>query len=96
LIENPVAFTISLRQKLADQDNYPIFELTSDFEAAVGLLEQQLRVIEHLKARVISADALIEVQDEEISEHNVTLFNKEIEIFNLQSQFERLTEGKNN
>lgn len=92
MIENPVAFTLSLQEKLQDPNNYPLFEIMDDYTKAVALLQQQIQVIQHLKARVTSADALIDVQAEEISEHSVQIFNKDMEIFNLQSQFDKLNE----
>lgn len=96
MIENPTAFTLALQEKLANPEDYPVFEAMHDLQAAADLLATQITVINHLRARVSSADTLVELQETEISEHNIQLFNKEIEIFNLQTQFERLnTKGTN-
>lgn len=84
--ETPEQVFLHIQGKLNTPDDYPEIEILHDFTKLLGAAEKLIRENGHLKARTASCDTLIE-------ELNIESFNKDLEIFNLVTQFEKIKEN---
>lgn len=84
--DTPEQVFLNIQGKLQTPEDYPEIEILHDFTKLLGAAERLIRENGHLKARTASCDALIE-------EMTIETFSKDMEIFNLTTQFEKITEN---
>jgi hypothetical protein len=83
----PASVFLDVQHKVENSHNYSAAEAKIDFQRLFTALRASLAETEQLKAQVKSADDLLLEQD-------ITIFNKDIEIFNAITQFDSLKESK--
>lgn len=84
--DTPEQVFLNIQGKLQTPEDYPEIEILHDFTKLLGATERLIRENGHLKARTASCDALIE-------EMTIETFSKDMEIFNLITQFEKIKEN---
>lgn len=83
--ESPESIYLHIQGKLQTPEDYPEIEILHDFTRLLGVAGKLIQENGHLKARTASCDTLIE-------EMTIETFSKDMEIFNLTTQFEKITE----
>lgn len=82
---NPTQVYLDIQNKVENGHDYGAAETRADFQRLFHALRATLAENSHLKATVDSAEALLAEQDIEI-------FNKDIELYNMTTQFEKMKE----
>ena len=81
----PVSIYLDVQHKVENGYDYPLQEAKIDFQRLFHALRSALNENSSLKAQVESANTLIQ-------ENSIEMFNKDMELFNMTSQFERLAQ----